>query len=989
MNNLIKLILFSVLIFAISCSTEKSSKVDKVNPFIGTGGHGHTYPGASSPFGMVQLSPDTRLDGWDGCSAYHYSDSVVYGFSHTHLSGTGVSDYADVLLMPTTGDLKLNKLDFASFFSHKNEIASPGYYATKLNDYNILVELTATPRVGFHKYIFPKSENAHIVIDLKHRDMVLDASIAIVGDREIEGKRISKAWAEEQHVYFVAQFSKPFKAYGIAINDKIVQDISRAEGKNIKSYVSFTTKDNEEILVKVGISAVSIQNARKNLEAEIPQWDFKQVKEQVRQSWKKELGKINIRGGTAEQQIVFYTALYHSMLAPNIYNDVDGKYRGRDLKIHQTEGFDYYTVFSLWDTYRATHPLYTIIDRKRTNDFIQTFIKQYEQGGMLPVWELSANETGCMIGYHSVPVITDAYMKGIRDYDVEKAFEAMLNSAKQDHLGLEYYKKKGYIPADKEAESVSKTLEYAYDDWCIAQMAKDLNKEAEYESFIQRAQNYKNLYDPSTAFMRAKYNDSWDIPFDPREVNFNFTEANSWQYSFYVPQDITGLIKLHGGKEQLETKLDGLFTENSETTGRQQSDITGLIGQYAHGNEPSHHMAYLYNYLNKPWKTQKMISQILEEMYSNQPDGLSGNEDCGQMSSWYVLSAMGFYPVTPASNIYAIGTPLFSEAKINLENGKQFVIKANHVNEENIYIQSAKLNGETYTKSYLSHTTLMDGGELEFEMGSQPNKNWGVAEVDIPVSSIQDSPIMPVPFIEAKKTFIGSQMVSLGSIIDGVEIHYTLDGTEPNMQSPVFTQAFSINKTTVIKAFAHNKELGSSDHIDAQFFAVPKGRSVQYFINGVPINNDSEKRPYSPQYTAGGDMGLIDLIKGSADFKTGEWQGFEGIDMEVVVDLGKKQRIKYLSTGCQQDSKSWILMPVEVKYFTSNDGVFFKPLATVKNDVDPRKQGGIIKNFEVNVNTRTRYIKVIAKNMGKLPNWHLGYELDGKVWIFIDEIEIK
>ena len=989
MNYFANLILLSALLITTSCLTEKSSKVDKVNPFIGTGGHGHTYPGASSPFGMVQLSPDTRLDGWDGCSAYHYSDSVVYGFSHTHLSGTGVSDYADILLMPTTGDLKLNKLDFASSFSHKNEIASPGYYATKLDDYNILVELTATPRVGFHKYIFPKSENAHIVIDLKHRDMVLDASIAIVGDNEIEGKRISKAWAEEQHVYFVAQFSKPFKAYGIAIDDEIVRDISQAEGKNIKGYVSFVTHENEEIMVKVGISAVSIQNARKNLEAEIPQWNFKQVKEQVRKSWEKELGKINIKGGTEEQQTVFYTALYHSMLAPNIYNDVDGRYRGRDLKIHQTDGFDYYTVFSLWDTYRATHPLFTIIETKRTNDFIQTFIKQYEQGGMLPVWELSANETGCMIGYHSVPVIADAYMKGIRDYDVEKAFEAMMNSANQDHLGLEYYKKNGYIPADKEAESVSKTLEYAYDDWCIAQMAKDLNRNAAYERFINRAQNYKNIYDPATAFMRAKYNNSWDIPFDPREVNFNFTEANSWQYSFYVPQDVTGLIKLHGGKEQLEAKLDGLFTENSETTGRQQSDITGLIGQYAHGNEPSHHMAYLYNYLNKPWKTQKMISQILEEMYSNQPDGLSGNEDCGQMSSWYVLSAMGFYPVTPASNIYAIGTPLFSEAKINLENGKQFVIKANNVSAENFYIQSLTLNGVDYSKSYLTHSAILDGGEMIFEMGSQPNEKWGSGKEDIPISVIQDHHIMPVPFIEAKKTFIGSQMVSLGSIIDGVEIHYTLDGSEPNMQSPVFNQAFRINKSTVIKAFSYNEELGKSDPIDAQFFAIPKGRSVQYYTNGVPINKDTEQRPYSAQYTAGGDMGLIDLIKGSADFKTGEWQGFEGIDMEVVVDLGKKQRIKYLSTGCQQDSKSWILMPVEVKYFTSEDGVFFKPLASVKNDVDPRKQGGIIKNFEVKVNTRTRFIKVIAKNMGKLPDWHLGYELDGKVWIFIDEIEIK
>ncbi|MFZ4399902.1 MAG: GH92 family glycosyl hydrolase, partial [Bacteroidales bacterium] len=484
------ILVFVITLTFISCNKNKTNlPTNFVNPFIGTGGHGHIYPGAALPFGMVQLSPDTRLDGWDGCGGYHYSDSIIFGFSHTHLSGTGCSDYGDILLMPTTGEIQWNNTKYASTFSHKNEKAKAGYYQVLLDNYNVNVELTASKRVGFHKYTFPESKQSNILIDLKHRDRVIDSYLKINGKDEVEGFRRSMAWANDQHVYFVAKFSKPFERESIAINDTLQQNITEAKGTNLKTYLSFTTKKDEVIYVKVGISAVSIENARKNMDAEITAWDFDKVVKDADSIWNKELGKIEVEGGTDDQKTSFYTAMYHAFLNPNLYSDVDGQYRGRDLKVHQAD-FDYYTVFSLWDTYRAAHPLYTLTQQKRTSDIIKTFIKQYEEGGFLPVWELSGNETGCMIGYHAVPVIVDAYMKGLRDFDVEKAYTAMKASAEQDKLGMKSYKSCGIIYGNEEGESVSKLLEYAYDDWCIAQMAKALNKTEDYKYFIERAQSY-------------------------------------------------------------------------------------------------------------------------------------------------------------------------------------------------------------------------------------------------------------------------------------------------------------------------------------------------------------------------------------------------------------------------------------------------------------------------------------------------------------------
>ncbi|MBT3801765.1 MAG: glycoside hydrolase family 92 protein, partial [Bacteroidetes bacterium] len=759
MKNYLVVIVSMLALFLSSCSNKNQVLTDYVDPFIGTGGHGHTYPGATLPFGMVQLSPDTRLTGWDGCSGYHYSDSIIYGFTHTHLSGTGCSDYGDILLMPYTGELLFeNGSDgnkgYSSAFQKKNEKAEAGYYQVLLDDDHIDVELTCSKRVGFHKYTFNEVDTGRIILDLIHRDVLIDSEIKALSATKIEGVRKSSAWARNQQLFFAIEFSKAFFNNDIEVRVDTTKGHEFNFGNGSKAVYQFVLEKDKTIMVKVGISAVSKEGAWKNLEEEIPHWDFEQVKNEANESWNKELSKIVVEGGTKEQKTIFYTALYHAMLAPDLFMDVDGQYLGRDLQIHQADGFDYYTTFSLWDTYRAEHPLLTIIDQKRTNDFINTFVKQYEQGGSLPVWEFAANETMCMIGYHSIPVIVDAYMKGIRNYNIEKVYEAMKHSANLDHLGLEAYKKYGYIPADQEPESVSKTLEYAYDDWCIAQMAKELGKEEDFNYFIKRAQSYKNIFDKSTGFMRAKWNGSWFSPFDPKEVNIHYTEANCWQYSFYVPQDVSGLINLMGGKEKFIEKLDQLFTESSETTGRQQSDITGLIGQYAHGNEPSHHMAYLYAYANAPSKTQEMAARIMKEMYTDQPDGYAGNEDCGQMSAWYVMSAMGFYQVTPGSNQYVIGSPVFEKVTINLENGKQFIIEANKVSDENIYIQAATLNDQDYSKCFISHEDIMNGGRLSLEMGDLPNKNWGIENEDIPLSQIESEGFLEAPTLKNKsKTF--------------------------------------------------------------------------------------------------------------------------------------------------------------------------------------------------------------------------------------------
>jgi len=776
-----------------------------VDPFIGTGGHGHTFPGAMRPFGMVQISPDTRLEDWDGSSGYHYSDPTIMGFSHTHLSGTGAPEFCDILLMPTLGKIQMQVGDekdsstgYRSSFNHHSETASPGYYSVLLDDYQVKAELTASTRSGFHQYTFPASDSSNIIIDLLNRDRVIEANIQVLSDTVITGFRRSIRWAKDQHVYFYAKFSRPFEKYGIAINDTLVDGISRAEGENIKACVSYQTRQDEKILVKIGISAVSVEGAKMNLEAENRGWDFEDIRYQAKKAWNKHLSRIELEGGSEREKRIFYTSLYHTAMAPIIFNDVDGQYRGVDLKVHRAEGFTRYSVFSLWDVFRAQMPLYTILEPSRMNDFLKTFLAVYKNGGRLPHWEIWGNYSGSMIGHHSLPVILDAYNKGIRDFDIDLAYGAMKNQL--DHSG--YYARMGYIPADKSGGSVSICLEYSYNDWCMAEMAKNLGKEEDFLVYQQRAQFYRNLFDPGTGFMRPKNSDrSWVDPFDPAEGSEHFVEGNSYQYSLFAPHDVVGLIKLLGGDKSFELWLDQLFTHQSEYDAGVK-DASGLIGQYAHGNEPSHHMAYLYNYAGAAPKTQEIIRRILDTMYDDTPAGLEGNEDCGQMSAWYILSSMGFYPVNPGDANYIIGTPLFDRVTIHLENGKDFVIEARDVSDLNLYIQSATLNGLPHTKSWITHEDISKGGELHFAMGPEPNMDWGTSLEDRP-TSMEFMPAVSMPYIQNRDPdFLDSIEVSLLCETEDAKIYYTLDGSEPGEGSPRYTAPFVLKNSTQIKFMA-------------------------------------------------------------------------------------------------------------------------------------------------------------------------------------------
>ena len=958
--------------------------INYVNPFIGTGGHGHTYPGATMPFGMMQLSPDTRLDGWDGCSGYHYDDRYIYGFSHTHLSGTGISDYGDILLMPTHKAVFNNGADgkegYRAPFLHENEVAEPGYYKVHLDSVDIDVELTVTPRAGMHKYAFAKAENQHIILDLEHRDKVLDSKIKVISNTEISGYRHSEAWAKEQKLFYYIKFSQPFKnIVNIQGQSETVLTYPRHDGSlnndfDLKGAFAFDNPDNDPIYVSVGISAVDEAGAKKNLETEIGDKNFEQLKKEAQATWEKQLSKIVIESNNIDYKTNFYTALYHTMIAPNIYQDVDARYRGIDLEIHQNQDFDYYTVFSLWDTYRAAHPLYTIIEQERTNDFINTFLAKYDEGGILPMWDLSANYTGCMIGYHGVPVIADAYIKGIRDYDSDKALKAMMHSAMQDHLGLEAYKDFGYIPVEEESESVSRTLEYAYDDWTIAQMAKAKGETKTFHAFTERAQSYKNIYDPSSGFMRGRVRNTWFSHFDPYEVNFNYTEANAWQYSFYVPQDITGFTKLLGGKDKLKAQLDELFTAKTNISGRNQADITGLIGQYAHGNEPSHHMAYLYNFVNKPHKTQERVHEILTTLYTNEPDGISGNEDCGQMSAWYVLSSMGFYSVTPGNNEYIIGKPLFDKASIHLENGKTFTIQTNNLSETNNYIKAVTLNEKLHPYSYFTHDDIMNGGSLVFEMGAQPG-DWATQDAHIPTTEIKEAIIVPVPFIaKGDIAFKKETEIVLGTGAQDADVFYRInDGDFQKYTAPI-----KINEPTTLYTYAE-KEGRKSATIETVFYKIDENLSIKL---------DAQ---YANAYNAGGNDALIDGIRGTANFRTGTWQGYQNRDVIATVDLGSEKDISAIAVHFLEDQGSWIFLPKEVTLLASIDGINFSPLIHKKMEYPTPSSKVSIETVAVDGLDigKVRYVKLVAETLGPVPDWHKGKPYDGKSWVFVDEIAIK
>lgn len=997
---------FWILLLALSalmaCTSKTEDLTQYVNPFIGTDAHGHTFPGATTPFGMVQLSPDTGIEGWDWCSGYHYSDSSIMGFSHTHLSGTGGADLGDILIMPFTGTHKWepgSKANpdegYRSRFSHSNETARAGYYSVVLDDYNIQAELTTSPRVGIHRYTYSNSSPSSIIIDLKHgiSDQPRECFIRVTGNNEIVGLRRSQGWAADQYVYFVARFSAPFKNFTVMANDEVIGNQTMAEGKSVKVILDFENIPNNQLIVKVGISAVDVEGAINNLENEAPHFNFDKYLAGATKLWNKHLNKINIKGGTTEQKRTFYTALYHTQIAPNLYTDVDGRYRGMDKKIHKApKSHDMYTIFSLWDTFRATHPLYTIIEPEKNRAFINTMLMQYQQHGLLPVWELMANETGTMIGYHSVPVIWDAYQKGERGFDAHLALEAMKKSAMMDHIGLADYKALGFIPLEREGNSVSKTVEYAYDDWCIAQMAKTLGHNNDYQVFMNRSQNYRNVFDTSTGFLRGRRaNGNWREPFDPIESSIlgsgDFTEGNSWHYTFFAPHDIAGLMNLFGGADAMAQKINDMFDQEPIRTNEHAHDITGLIGQYAHGNEPSHHVAYLYNYTSHTWKTQEKVALIMDSLYTDKPDGLSGNEDCGQLSAWYVFSAMGFYPVTPGNGLYMIGSPLFEEATINLDNRKKFTVKAIGRTLQAKYIQSATFNGKPFNRSFITHTEIMVGGELIFTMGTQPQENWGSSSENRPVcngipSEYRLQPIEErmvfAPYIEySAALFAPDKTIEIKCNTPEASIYYTLNGDEPTTESYLYSQPIKLEQsaTVIARAFKTGltpSELLSKEFIRAKFNDSGKTHpSIQYYITA------------SQPYTKAGQMALLDGIRGSMDFHDGKWLGFNR-NFDAIIDMGSNNQVTNIRLSFLRNVGSWILIPAKMEVLASNNNRDFTTIGIQENETTPNDYDSKIVEFIFPVNKSFRYYRIKATSLSALPDWHPGS--GNKPWIFADEI---
>lgn len=963
----------SIGLLFVCASMFAQKKVSYVNPMIGTGGHGHTFPGAVLPFGMVQLSPDTRVDGsWDGCSGYHYSDSKIYGFSHTHLSGTGCTDWGDIMIMPYIGEPSISSAVYASQFSHTTEKTSAGYYEVMLEDDKIKAELTVTPRVGIHRYTFRKTADANIVLDLLHRDNVNSCSIFFPDSLTIVGSRLSGGWASNQKVYYAIKFSKAYYKRAIANNGKFIDRPGKFKIQPEQGVFTFDMSDGEPLLVKVAISSVSSDGALRNLNEEASHWDFEKYKNEASTTWEKQLSKIDIEETDEDKRTVFYTALYRACIHPSLNMDVDGQYRGRDDKVHKAEGFTNYSVFSLWDTYRALHPLMTIIEQKRTGDFIQSFLVQFQQGGRLPVWELSSNETDCMIGFHSASVIADAMQKGIRNFDTELAYKALKASASYTGFGLPIFNKQGYLEVDDEHESVSKSLEYCYDFWCVGQVASMLGKAQEADYYYKRSLGYRQLFDSATGFMRPRKNGNWLSPFYPNEINNHFTEGNSWQYSFYVPHDVNGLISLQGGTDKFESKLDELFTTSQKTRGREQADVTGLIGQYAHGNEPSHHMAFLYNYVGRYDKSTERVNKICKEFYKNSPDGLIGNEDCGQMSAWYIMAGLGMYPVCPGDGRYVLVQPQFKKASINLENGAVYSIASNPALNE--IWKGLKVGDRELLRSEISHEVIMKGGNLQYMFAAAgAEKKLAPTGARVLVNAPLSAPLIVAP----SQVFKTSQTITIVPMQrSGGNLLYSLEGKYWKGTVQPYTQPIVCDSSITVKAYVISGYDTSAVSI-AKYYKLKN----DYAITLVSKCN--------AQYEADGAQSLVDGIPLSTNWRKGNWLGVQTQNFECIIDRKLSTEFTSLALSCLQDSRSWILYPTGLKVFGSKDGKKFQLLGELQNAVNTLDYEVSVKDLVLNLPKAStfRYIKVLATQYGKLPQGHAG--VGGDSFIFAGELNIR
>lgn len=853
-----KKLIIPLFILLISCSKSIKEPIDYVDPFIGTGFHGHTYPGATVPFGAVQLSPDTHFGNWDAASGYHHSDTTMMGFSHTHLSGTGCTDLGDILFHPTTHEPTLRSEGYIFTplsFSHKDEKASPGYYSVLLKEEGLKAELTASTYTGVHRYTFDKGKEMNIIIDMSHllTEEVIDSLLLEQsGSNEIIGMRRTQGWVTNQYIYFVAQFSQNFSSVDFIDNGSLVSSKKVEEGNNAQVILKFGKSTGKPIIAKVGLSIVSIENARLNLQNDVKDFDFDKVHKDARELWNNALSDIIVEGGSENDLKNFYTAQYHSKVVPNIVSDINGQYRRNDQTIGQLgKGEKHYSTFSIWDTFRAWNPLITLTDTTLVNNIINSYLDMYDATGELPIWPLSSGETHTMIGYHSASVIADAFMKGIRGFDTERALEAMKVSSNINKKGSDYYIKYGFIPSNIKKESVSCLLEYAYDDWAIAQMAKSLGKENDYKEYTERALNYINVFDGHTKFFRGKRLDgNWDTPFNPYEPGRAYTEATAWQYRFFVPHDVNGMIQLFGGVDSFTEQLDSLFIAESKVDG-DMMDITGMIGQYVQGNEPSHHMAYLYNYIGQPWKTQKMTRRILSEMYQPTPEGIIGNEDCGQMSAWYILSSLGFYAVCPGSNEFSLTTPLFEKATIKLGNRKTLVIKANDPHK-NIYIHKVTLNGKEIANNYLTYEQIMEGGELNFSLAKEPNKERGTTKESLPYSMTKDI-VASIPYTTKDlNLFIDNIDIDLASATKGAKIYYTLDGKEPDQNSELYSAPIKITQSCELKAKAFK-----DGYLPSKTFRITATKAIL----DEPLNIHPQKQGTNYKYYEGYYKMVSDIEK--------------------------------------------------------------------------------------------------------------------------------
>lgn len=945
-----KTLLFGISIFLfIICNAQ--TRVQLINPFVGTGGHGHTHPAASAPFGMVQVGPDTRLEGWDGCSGYHYTDTAIYGFSHTHLSGTGVADYNDILFRPIT-DYREAEPNNPIPFKKSEEQASAGHYSVKL-DNGVFCEFTATPRTGIHRYTFPDSVRAYIFVDLGHRDKTLSSDFIGEGPINFEGHRFSQSWAENQKLFFSGICNKPYTLVETAEPHTWIMDFGQLD---------------EPLEIYVALSSTGTDGATANLKATT--LNFETALGETQALWDAELEKTQVEGGTEESRAIFATALYHAYLVPNLWSDVDGSYRGMDDKIHRDVDQEHYTIFSLWDTYRALHPLFTITQPQRTSDFINTMLDQYEQSGRLPVWELAANETSCMIGYHSVSVIADAVSKGY-PVDTARVLEAMDKTATADVFGLDAYRKKGFLSVEDEPESVSKTLEYAYDDACIFWAAHLLGDTAMSSRYAHRASAYRSVLHPRNGLVTPRSNGGFLEDYDPKEVNNHFTEANSWQYSFAPVHDIDGWLAFLGdgdleiGREKLEANLDRLFSESANTTGRTQADITGLIGQYAHGNEPSHHVAFLYNLTRSPHKAQERVSEIRSKFYTNAPDGLIGNEDCGQMSAWYVLASMGLYPIVPGKPVYAITTPVWDESTIQLPGGKELKIRTSGSGD---YIAEMLINNRVHEKNWVVHSQLLDGGLWEIVRSETPT-DWGTTELysnSLPVT------VLPAPEIDVASTFQDSTVLR----IEPRENH-PIEVWKKNGEKREYKDPITVSETT--EFYARYKSEADGNHHTAVAKATKKPTSW---------NAEMAKGNPSPQYYRTGDAGMVDGVYGELDWRKGNWIGAQGQDIEIILERESKTEIQKVRVQVLKDIRSWIALPGEVivSKWVGNNWLEFgrKDLSAFAKNGDDSAIYYI--DFKLASSAPTSKLKVELINTGTTPKEHLSP--GAETFIFVGEIEI-